>query len=71
MSNKQINRDIFNLRFINRKIFTENLFAVHMINETINLDKPIYFGFSVLEFSKEFMYDFQDGFLKAKYENDA
>ena len=52
---------------INKKIFDEDLVAVHMIKEKIMLNKPIYVGFCVLELSKWLMYDFHYGLIKFKY----
>ena len=42
-----------------------------MINEMINLSKPIYVEFCVLELFKELMYNFHYGFIKSKYGNKA
>src|SRR5271163_4088743 len=56
---------------INRKIFNENLVAVNMIREKLLLNKPIYVGFSILELSKNLMYDFHYGFIKKKYGKNA
>ena len=56
---------------MNKENFDENLVTVHMINETMNLDTPIYMRFSVLELTKELIYDFHNGFIKAKYRNNA
>ena len=76
-SDKLINRDISNLQFINRKIFDENLVAVQMIKETINrYMSDRYKQIDIcqifcLELSKELMYDFHYGLIKAKYGNDA
>ena len=43
-SDKLINRILSNTCFINRNFFDENLVAIHRINETISLNKPIYVG---------------------------
>ena len=45
-------------RFVPQKIFSENFVAVHEIKPVWTLDKPIYVGFSILDLSKYFMYDF-------------
>jgi len=66
-SDKLIDKDLSNPRFINRKIFDEDLVAIHMTKEKLVLNKPIYVGFCVLELSKELMYDFHYGFIKKKY----
>ena len=48
-------------------IFTENLVAVHMRKTTINLNKPIYLGMSILDISKTLMYNFHYNYIKPKY----
>ena len=45
-------------RFVPQKIFSEDFVAVHEIKPVWTLDKPIYVGFSILDLSKYFMYDF-------------
>ena len=46
------------------KIFSKNYAAIHKIKPVLMLNKPIYFGFTVLELSKWLMYDFDYGFIK-------
>jgi hypothetical protein len=53
--------------FKNGLIFNENLAAVEYIKEKLQLDKPIYVGFSILDLSKLLMYDFHYSFIKKKY----
>lgn len=50
-------------------IFTENLVGIQMKPERIVLDKPIYIGFSVLEISKRYMYDFHYSIMKPFYKD--
>ena len=52
-------------------IFTENLVAVHMKKTTINLNKPIYLGMSILELSKTLMYNFHYNYIKKRYGKNA
>ena len=44
--------------YVNSKIFTEDLVAVHKIKETLKLDRPAYVGMCILDLSKTLMYDF-------------
>ena len=43
---------------ITHKIFDKNYAAIHEIKPVLPLNKPNYFGFTVLELSKWLMYDF-------------
>ena len=53
--------------FISRKIFDNNLMAIHNAKVSILLNKPIYVGFSVLELSKLHMYEYWYNEIKAEY----
>ena len=53
--------------FISQKIFDKNFAAIHEIKPVLTLDKPIYFGFTVLELSKWLMYDFHYNFIKKNF----
>ncbi len=48
-------------------IFHENLFAVERYKSCIEMNKPIYTGVSVLDFSKLMMYRFHYEYIKQKY----
>ena len=48
--------------FISSKIFNENLVAVHNIKQKLNMNQPIYVGFSILDLSKYHMYNFHYGY---------
>ena len=52
-------------------IFSEDLVAVHMKKTTIQLNKPIYSGMSILDLSKTLMYDFHYNYIKKKYGKNA
>ena len=53
--------------FKGRKIFSDNLVAVHIKKGLIRMERPIYVGFTVLELSKLCMYQFYYDILKEKY----
>jgi hypothetical protein len=54
-----------------RTIFSENLAAIHMGRTKLVFNKPIYLGMSILDLSKNLMYDFHYNYVKTKYENKA
>ena len=57
--------------FVTGVIFNEDLVAVEYVKEKLQLNKPIYLGFSILDLSKTVMYDFHYGFIKNKYGDNA
>lgn len=50
-------------------ILSDDLVAIQMKPESVELNKPIYIGFSVLELSKSHMYDFHYSVIKPYYSN--
>lgn len=48
-------------------VFSENFAAIQLNKEKVVLDRPIYIGFSVLEYAKQHMYQFHYNFIKKKY----
>ena len=44
--------------FFSQKIFSKNFVAIHEIKPVLALNKPIFVGFSILDFSKSLMYQF-------------
>ena len=57
--------------FVNSKIFSEDLVAVHKIKETLTLNRPAYVGMCILHLSKTLMYDFHYNYVKSRYNNKA
>ena len=53
------------------RIFNEDLTAVHLLQSTLTLNKPIYVGLSVLELSKILMYEFHYDYIAPKYGENA
>ena len=49
--------------YVTHKLFDEGYAAIHEIKPVLVLIKPIYVGFTVLEFSKWMMYDFHYNFF--------
>ena len=52
-------------------IFNEDLTAAHCLSTKIELNKPIFVGFAILDLSKTLMYDFHYGYIKQKYGQNA
>ena len=52
---------------VNRKVFENNLAAIHEKKISLTLNKPIYVGFTVLETSKWEMYNFSYNFMIRKF----
>ncbi|XP_054712885.1 uncharacterized protein LOC129222404 [Uloborus diversus] len=54
--------------FKDRTIFAENLTAIHMNKTKVYFNKPIYVGMSILDLSKQLMFDFHYKVMKPKYD---
>ena len=52
--------------FVSQNFFSKDLVAIHEIEPVLPLDKSIYVGFSVLDLSKLFMYNFHYNCIKIK-----
>ena len=53
--------------YITHKCFGKDYAAIHEIKPILILRKPIYIGFTVLDFSKWLVYDFHYNFIKKKF----
>lgn len=53
--------------FKKKTVFDENFAAIHMHKKKVEMVKPVYLGFTILEQSKTIMNDFVHGYLKPKY----
>ena len=53
--------------YVNHKLFDKAYAAIHEIKPVLMLNKPIYVGFTVLDFSKWMMYDFHYNFIKKNF----
>ena len=67
-NSKDYLRCVSKSNFISQKMFDKNFIAVHQIKFVLTLNKLIYVGFSILEFSKLLMYKFHYGYVCNKYE---
>ena len=45
-------------KYEDRKIFSENLIAIHVKKKKLTMNKPVYLGMSILDLSKTLMYKF-------------
>ena len=55
---KQASKLINKPSFQRVEVFSESFCAIYMIKESIEMDKPIYIGTSILDLSKLLMYDY-------------
>ena len=68
---KQASKLINKPSFERVEIFSENFCAIHLKKESVETDKPIYIGTSILDLSKLFMYDYYHNNLKLKYKDNV
>ncbi|GET58509.1 hypothetical protein GLOIN_2v1775922 [Rhizophagus irregularis DAOM 181602=DAOM 197198] len=64
---KLMNNSVFDPAFKGRKIFSENLVAIHRQKVEVMLNHPTYVSMSVLDLSKLCMYQFYYDTLKVRY----
>ena len=53
------------------KFFRENFLAIGMRETQILMNKPVYLGLSILDISKNVMYEFWYDYVKPKYDENA
>jgi len=68
---EQVKKLISKPNYKRRTIFSENFVAVHMNRTELVFNKPIYVGMSILDVSKNLMFDFHYNFIKQKYKDKA
>ena len=64
---KQLNKQVSKVEFEDRTIFDDSLVAVHLKRTEVLINRPNIVGFSILEHSKYYMYNFFYQFLMKKY----
>ena len=57
-TDKEIDKLVSEPSYHTTKRFSENLLATEMNKTKLNINKPLYLGMSILDFSKTLMYDF-------------
>ena len=64
---KVVARCISKPSFVSQKIFSKNFVAIYEMKPVLTLDKPIYVGFSILDLSRLFMFEFHYKYIKSKF----
>ena len=70
-TDKRRNRLASEPNYHTTKHFSENLKAIEMKKTKLKLNKPIYFGMSILDISKTLMDEFWYDYIKPKYHDKA
>ena len=70
-SDKKLKNLVAKPNYDSCKRFDENLVSVHMKKTSLEMNKPVYLGMSILDLSKRVMYDFHYNYIKPKYGNKA
>lgn len=66
---KLVLKQVAKPQYVNHKIYSESLVAIQQLKKTVELNKPIYVGLSVLDLSKLHMYKFHYDYISPKYGN--
>lgn len=64
---KKMNKLVSSPSFEGFKIFNKDFAGVSTTVQTLKLNRPVYAGFTVLDFSKLVMFDFQYNYIRRKY----
>ena len=67
-TDKKIDKLVSEPSYHTTKHFSENLLATEMNKTKLNINKPLYLGMSILDFSKTLMYEFWYDFNKPNME---
>ena len=66
-NDQQFKRQVAKPEFKRFKIFNDDLTGVHLHVSDLELNKPIFVGFSILDISKMLMYQYHYGYMLPKY----
>ena len=70
-TNEQRNKLVSEPNYHSSKHFSENLMAIEMKKTKVLMNKPVYLGQAILDFSKTLMYEFWYDYIKPKYQEKA
>ena len=70
-TDKRRNQLVSEPNYHTTKWFSGNLLAIEMKKIKVKMNKPVYLGLSILEISKNLMYEFWYDYIKPKYKNNA
>ena len=66
-ANKRRNQLVSEPNYHTTKYFSKTLLTIEMKKTKVKMNKPVYLGMSMLDFSKTLMYDFWYDYIKPKY----
>ena len=70
-TNEQRNKLVSEPNYHSSKHFSENLMAIEMKKTKVLMNKPVYLGQAILDFSKTLIYEFWYDYIKPKYQEKA
>ena len=70
-TDKKRSKLVSELNYHTINLISEDLAIIEMKKSKVKMNKPIYLGLSILEFSKTLMYEFWYDYMKPKYNNDV
>ena len=68
---EQLRKLVAKPNYNGNKKLSEDLVSVHMKKTSLTMNKPVYLGMSILDLSKNIMFDFHYNYIKPKYGDKA
>ena len=68
---KRRNQSVLELTYHKTKYFSKDVLAIEMKKVKVEMNKPIYLGFSIFDIIKTLLYEFWYDYVKQKYQNNA